>query len=87
MVLTQYYLTLKRQLTAFYLRQSRIGTDFFGSDNPHLMGESATHPIRPSSGALAALLVLAGMSLPRPRVLPAHPMTTCSGAFNYRFKV
>ncbi|MDR2153598.1 MAG: hypothetical protein LBE78_01025 [Burkholderiaceae bacterium] len=49
------------------------------------MGKRATRPIRPPSGALAALFVLAGISLRRPRALPAHPMTACSGAFNYRF--
>jgi len=59
--------------------------DFSGFDNPHLLGENATHPIRPPSGALAALLLLAGMSLRRRRALPAHPMAACSGASNYRF--
>ncbi|MBY4596251.1 hypothetical protein [Ottowia caeni] len=61
-----------------------MNTQFLCSDNAHPLGESATHPIRPPSGALAALLVLAGTSLPRPRALPAHPMTTCSGASNGR---
>ncbi|MDR2154322.1 MAG: hypothetical protein LBE78_04760 [Burkholderiaceae bacterium] len=28
---------------------------------------------------------LQASSLQRPRALPAHPMTACSGAFNYRF--
>ncbi|MDR2153622.1 MAG: hypothetical protein LBE78_01145 [Burkholderiaceae bacterium] len=58
---------------------------FCGFDDCHHLGECATHPIRPPSGALAALLVLAGISLRRPLALPAHPMTACSGAFNYRF--
>ncbi|WP_431777535.1 hypothetical protein [Ottowia caeni] len=62
-----------------------MNTEFRCSDNAHPLGESATHPIRPPSGTLAALLVLAGTSLPRPHVLPAHLMTTCSGASNYRF--
>ncbi|MDR0775566.1 MAG: hypothetical protein LBE81_02885 [Azonexus sp.] len=48
----------------------------------HQMGEHATHPIRQPSGALAALLLLAGTSLPRRRALPARPMTACSGASN-----
>ncbi|WP_431777518.1 hypothetical protein [Ottowia caeni] len=61
-----------------------MNTRFLCSDNAHPFGESATHPIRPPSGTLAALLVLAGTSLPRPHALPAHPMTTCSGAFNCR---
>jgi len=59
--------------------------DVSGFDHVHILGESATHPIRPPSGALAALLLLAGMSMQRPRALPAHPMTVCSGASNYRF--
>jgi hypothetical protein len=29
-------------------------------DNPHLLGESATHPTEPRYGTLAALLLLAG---------------------------
>ena len=90
-----------------------MNTRFLCSDNAHPFGESATLPIRPPSGTLAALLVLAGTSLPRPhpcraqpsqrlgmfgpsegaqapseprlKPLPAHPMTTCSGASNYRF--
>ncbi|WP_431777754.1 hypothetical protein [Ottowia caeni] len=69
-----------------------MDTQFRCSDHAHLFGrpaaaESATHPIRPPSGTLAALLVLAGTSLPRPHVLPAHPMTTCSGASNCRIQV
>ncbi|MBY4595695.1 hypothetical protein [Ottowia caeni] len=62
-----------------------MNTQCHGFDNVHPLGESATHPIRPPSGTLAALLVLAGTSLPRPHALPAHPMTTCSRASNYRF--
>jgi len=31
------------------------------------------------------LLVLAGMSLPRPRALPGTPITALASAFNYRF--
>ncbi|MDR2154160.1 MAG: hypothetical protein LBE78_03920 [Burkholderiaceae bacterium] len=62
-----------------------MNVGFRGFDDRHLLGERATHPIRPPSGALAALLVLAGSSLRRPRALPAHPMTTCSGASNYGF--
>ena len=90
-----------------------MNTRFLCSDNAHPFGESATHPIRPPSGTLAALLVLAGTSLRRPhpcraqpslrlgmfgpsegaqapseprlKPLPAHPMTTCSGASNCRF--
>ncbi|MBY4599834.1 hypothetical protein [Ottowia caeni] len=89
-----------------------MNTRFLCSDNAHPFGESATHPIRPPSGTLAALLVLAGTSLRRPhpgraqpsqrlgmfepsegaqapseprlKPLPAHPMTTSSGASNCR---
>jgi hypothetical protein len=67
------------------LKKSRASVDFWAFDELHLLGESATHPIRPPSGTLAALLVLSGISLRRPRALPAHPMTACSGAFNCRF--
>jgi len=51
----------------------------------HLLGQSATRPIAPPWGALAALLLLAGASQPRRRALPAHPMTAHSGASNYGF--
>lgn len=54
-------------------------------DAIHLLGECTTHPIAPPWGALAALLLLAGRSLPRRRALPAHPMTAHSGGSNYRF--
>ncbi|WP_431777335.1 hypothetical protein [Ottowia caeni] len=43
-----------------------MNTRFLCSDNAHPFGESATLPIRPPSGTLAALLVLAGTSLRRP---------------------
>jgi len=35
--------------------------------------------------AMAALLVLAGMSLLRPHALPGTPITALASAFNYRF--
>jgi hypothetical protein len=53
----------------------------------HLLGRSATHPIEPPWRALAALLLLAGISPPRRLVLPAHPMTAHSGASNCGFQV
>jgi len=62
-----------------------MNTTFPDFDDRHRMGETATRPIRPPSGTLAALLLLAGISLPRRRALPAHPMSTCSGASNYGF--
>ena len=51
----------------------------------HRLGESATHPIEPRCGALAALLLLAGMSPQRRRALPAHRIAAHSGASNCRF--
>jgi len=54
-------------------------------DRPHLLGESATHPIEPRCGALAALLLLAGMSPQRRRALPAHRIAAHSGASNCGF--
>ncbi len=59
--------------------------DFGSFDAVHLSGESATHPPAPRSPRHAALLVLAGISLPRPRALPATPITALAGAFNCRF--
>ena len=46
--------------------------------------DNATHPIEPTWSALAALLLLAGTSLPRRCALPAHAMTAHSGASNRR---
>jgi len=43
-------------------------------------GESATHPIEPRFGTLAASLLLAGMSPQRRRALPAHRIAAHSGA-------
>ena len=61
--------------------------DIRGFVRAHLLGEGATHPSRPPSGALAA------QANPRDTtgiaavcVLPAHPMTACSGAFNCGFQ-
>jgi hypothetical protein len=51
----------------------------------HLLGDSATHSPAPRSPRHAALLVLAGMSLPRPRALPDTPITALASAFNCRF--
>ncbi|HYW58527.1 MAG TPA: hypothetical protein VE934_16365 [Polaromonas sp.] len=48
-------------------------------------GGSATHPIESPWRVLAALLLLAGMSPRRRPALPAHPMTTHSGASNSGF--
>jgi len=64
-----------------------MSTHFFRHEHLHHSGDSATHPIGPPWGALAALLLLAGMSPPRRHALPAHPMTAHSGAFNCGFQV
>ena len=62
-------------------------------DPRHLVGDSATRPIEPRCGTLAALLLLAGIS-PRsrsalfsahPRALQAHRITAHSDASNCRF--
>ncbi|MDO5692584.1 MAG: hypothetical protein Q4G70_08900 [Pseudomonadota bacterium] len=62
-----------------------MGTDFRSFDHTHLLGERAMHPITPRWACHAALLVLAGTSLPRPRALPGTPITARSGASNCRF--
>ncbi|MDO5691335.1 MAG: hypothetical protein Q4G70_02500 [Pseudomonadota bacterium] len=63
-----------------------MSTDFHSFDQVHLLGERAMHPIAPRwLAAQAALLVLAGTSLPRPRVLPGTPITARSGTSNCRF--
>ena len=53
----------------------------------HLRGESATHPRALRWIALAALLLLAGMSPKQRRALPARPITALSDASNGWFKV
>ncbi len=55
---------------------------FLDHDKLHLLGDSATHPIEPRYGALAVLLLLAGMSPQRRRALPAHRIAAHSGASN-----
>ena len=59
-------------MTAYFPRQVPVLMQVLDHELPHLRGESATHPIEPPWGALAALLLLAGRSQPRRRVLPAH---------------
>ena len=58
-----------------------MNIDFCSHDGVHLVGESATHPIEPRCGTLAALLLLAGRRPRRRRVLPAHRIAAHSGAF------
>ncbi len=60
---------------------SRIGVH----ETLHLLGDSATHPIEPRCGALAALLLLAGMSPQRRRALPPHPQRGPLGRVQLRF--
>ena len=62
-----------------------MNIDLCSHDGIHLLGESATHPIEPSCGTLAALLLLAGRSPRRRRALPAHPIAAHSGASNRGF--
>jgi hypothetical protein len=59
--------------------------DIRSFDAVHLLGDSATHSPTPRSARHAALLVLAGMSLPRPHALPGTPITALASAFNCRF--
>jgi hypothetical protein len=59
--------------------------DIFCFDGIHLLGNSATHSPAPRSPRHAALFVLAGMSLPRPRALPGTPITALASASNCRF--
>ncbi|MDR1968763.1 MAG: hypothetical protein LBQ32_08755 [Burkholderiaceae bacterium] len=59
--------------------------DIRSFDGVHLLGDSATHSPAPCSPRHAALLILAGMSLPRPRASPGTPITALASASNYRF--
>ncbi|WP_332775503.1 hypothetical protein, partial [Polaromonas sp.] len=65
--------------------QDRMNTYLFAHARVHFLGDSATHPIEPPWRALAALLLLAGISLLPRRALPAHPMAAHSGASNCGF--
>jgi hypothetical protein len=65
-----------------------MGIDFRSFGGACVPGERATHspaPRWPRSPRHAALLVLAGTSLPRPRAWPATPITALASAFNCRF--
>jgi hypothetical protein len=59
--------------------------DLRSFDGVHLLGDSAMHSPVPRSPHHAALLVLAGMSLPRPRALPSTPIAAPASAYYYRF--
>jgi hypothetical protein len=59
--------------------------DIYSFDHVQLLGECATHSPAPRSLRHAALLIPAGMSLPRPHVLPGTSITALASAFNCRF--
>ena len=59
--------------------------DMTSHDVGNQLSESATRPIEPRRGALAALLRLAGTSPPRCHALPAHRSAAHSGASNCHF--
>ena len=56
----------------------RMDTEIYTHDNPYLQGESATHPIEPRYGTLAALLRLAGISPQRCHPCRARPSRSLS---------
>ncbi|AIY39861.1 hypothetical protein LT85_0701 [Collimonas arenae] len=60
-----------------------MNIEIFSILNMPLTGERATRLTEHASRQLAALLVLAGMCLLRPRALPAAAMHTHSDVFNY----
>jgi hypothetical protein len=62
-----------------------MNIDILSFDDVHLLGENATHSPAPRSPRHAALLVLAGISPPRPHALPGTPITALASAFNCRF--
>jgi hypothetical protein len=65
--------------------QHLMNIEFCGHGELHLLGESATHPIEPRYGVLAALLLLAAMRPQRRRALPAPRIAAHSGASNCGF--
>ncbi|HRP29757.1 MAG TPA: hypothetical protein PLG77_15100 [Burkholderiaceae bacterium] len=72
-------------MTALFTLETPVLADFSRHDHAHLLGDSATHPIAPPSGTLAALRIFAmAQAIAVVRVLPAHPMTTRSDAPNCR---
>jgi hypothetical protein len=62
-----------------------MGTAFFVFDGVHLLGDIAMRPPVPRAPRHTALLLLAGISPPRRRVLSDTPITVLAGAHNYRF--
>jgi hypothetical protein len=51
-------------------------TEISSHDHPHRLGESATHPIGPRCGTLAALLHLAGRAKPGALPFARHSQST-----------
>jgi len=70
-------------LTARLNLKDHMNIEFFSLLNTPQACEHATRLTGHASRRLAALLVLAGTSLPRPRALPATAMHTHSDVFNY----
>jgi hypothetical protein len=61
------------------------GHSVFAFDDVHLLGDIAMHPPVPRSPRHTALLLLAGISPPRRRVLSGTPIAVLVGASNCRF--
>jgi len=73
-------------LTARNLQENRVDIDFCGFDNPHRLGESATHLPAPCSTRHAALQILAiPPGIAAACALPGTPITALASAFNYGF--
>jgi hypothetical protein len=53
-----------------------MNTDIHTHDDPHLLGENATHPIEPRCGTLAGLLHLAGRAKPAAWPFARHSQST-----------
>ena len=62
-----------------------MNAGFSDDDNVHRLGDSATHPNELRCDTLTALLLVAGMSPPPRRALPARRIAARSGASNCRF--
>jgi hypothetical protein len=62
-----------------------MNTVLFVFDGVHLLGDIAMHPPAPRPARHTALLLLAGISPPRRRVLSDTPITALAGASNCRF--
>jgi hypothetical protein len=63
-----------------------MGIDFRSFGGACLPGDGAAHSPAPRWPRHAALPVLAGTRLPRPRARPATPISALASAFNGRFQ-